>query len=213
MIALMSVLSVFANICLLFKTGHTRSYTEVYSWRDYYGEVPHDAIFAGFDKSHKPLYLGQVLYKDNIIAGKIIEGDENIHVEYFDVEYTLNKNVKVLCSHQPEKLGWIPSNKTEVPHLSQNRILIRGGFEPSCVTYLGRLSPVNNVTNVGKVMCCKGNDSCYGLYTTSHGTGQLHEVFEILAYVEDKPNTIIRVGTSAKGEDQRKLFLDVILDY
>lgn len=208
------------------------SYVLVYSWRDYYGEVPHDAILTGLDKNQKPMYLGQVLYENKIIPGKIVEGDKNIKIEYFNREYTLSENVKViyktlslipsvhkhldfqiLCSHQPEKLDWIKTNNTEVRNLALKRTLIRGGFEPNCVTYLGRLPLVDHVTNVGKVVCCKGTDSCYGLYTTDNGAGQLHIAFEILAYVEDKPNTVVRVGTSkSKDEKEKSLHIDVLFN-
>lgn len=173
-----------------------------YCWRDYDGKIPSDALPAGMDKDGKQLYIGQVLYENKIIAGKIREGDNKIYIEYFSVEYSSSENVKVICvicnlwfsfnniftlqifcTKSPSKFEWIPTRNTEVLNLLPGKTLIKGGFEPSCTMYLGRLKTYDSL-NVGKVMCCQQN-SCYGIYTTNDGKGRLDDVFQILSYNKD----------------------------
>lgn len=81
-----SIFFLYSFICLLLD----------YHWRDYFGKTPKDALIAGKDLQNNNLYIGQVLYQDKLIVGKISKGDRKIYFEFLDVEYSTDKHVKVL---------------------------------------------------------------------------------------------------------------------
>jgi hypothetical protein len=54
-----------------------------YYWRDYTGEIPHDAILGGYDVNKKPTYIGQAFLADvGIIPGTIYPGQVGIRLPF-----------------------------------------------------------------------------------------------------------------------------------
>lgn len=89
--------------------------------------------------------------------------------------------IKILCSRSRGTFQWIPTQHNQAHNLVPHNVLINGGFEAKCSTYLGRSKKAPGA-EVGKVMCCEAADHCYGLYTTYNGVGELEVEFDILAY-------------------------------
>lgn len=152
---------------------------EDYCWRDYDGTIPSDAFPAGLDRNGFPMYIGQTLYENKIIPGKILQNDTNIYVEWYGKEVTQSLNTKILCTEQQKKLEWVITDRQNLLQLPSDMQLIKGGFEPGYVTYLGRVLS-DGETLVGKIVC---NESlCYGLFTTKDGRTTEHYSFRVLTY-------------------------------
>lgn len=45
-----------------------------------------------------PIYIGQVLFEDKLIPGKIHHGTNQIHIEYDVTVHTINETIKVSIS-------------------------------------------------------------------------------------------------------------------
>lgn len=185
------------NICSLFlffiiniayAVADPGSFLEDYSWREYAGTVPSDALEGGLDKNGKPIYIGQVLYENKLIPGKIYKGDNKIYFEWAAKAYSTNQNVKILCSQQPQKFKWLHTKRNETGLLI-NMLLVNGGYEPNYSTYIGRALS-DGETSVGKVIC--NIDECLGLYTTNNEATQEHKVFQILSYNPKIPSFDIK---------------------
>ncbi|KAK4874764.1 hypothetical protein RN001_014124 [Aquatica leii] len=159
---------------------HSQNFVEDYCWRDYNGEIPHDALKCGTDRAKKAIYVGQVLYENKLIPGKIHENDANIHFEFYRA-YTANETIKILCVRHPERFEWIQVKYYEVFHMN-NKHLFLGGYEKGYDTYIGRAKSHGELT-VGKVICSPTN--CIRLTTIENGSWYDHDEFEILTYNPD----------------------------
>lgn len=50
---------------------------------------------AGIDRNGKPIYIGQVLFQNKLIPGKIHANTNEIHIEFYRA-YTINETIKVI---------------------------------------------------------------------------------------------------------------------
>lgn len=66
--------------------------------------MPMDAFKAGKDRNGKAIYIGQVLFDNKLIPGKIHENDEFIHFEFYKA-YKANETIKVRNSVVPKAVG------------------------------------------------------------------------------------------------------------
>lgn len=174
-------------VCLLSICANSYgSFVEDYCWRDYDGIIPSDALKAGTDRKGRPIYIGQTLYDNKLIPGKIHENVNEIHIEFYEA-FLINETIKILCSQHPEKFYWFKTKFDEILNL-KNRYLFEGGYEKGVITYVGRTMSHGELT-VGKVICWPS--SCIKLTTIENGTWYPHGEFEILAYkpVVDKTNS------------------------
>ncbi|KAF5285928.1 hypothetical protein FQA39_LY04389 [Lamprigera yunnana] len=171
----------FIVIFVLFWIGsNAENFIEDYCWRDYNGQIPRDALKCGKDKNEKPIYVGQVLYENKLIPGKIHENDPKIHFEFYKA-YTANETIKILCVRHPERFEWISVKYYEVYHMN-GKHFFPGGFERGYNTYIGRAKSHGELT-VGKVICSTTN--CIRLTTIENGTWYDHDEYEILTYNPD----------------------------
>lgn len=160
------------------------TFIEDYCWRDYDGVAPTDAFKGGVARDGKPIYIGQTLFDNKLIPGKIHEDANEIHVEFHHV-HTLNETIKILCTDYPEKFEWFKTRTSEVFDIKDKHIF-DGGFEKGYITYIGRTLSHGELT-VGKVICfVKPHETgCFKLTTIENGKWYDHDEFEILSYNPD----------------------------
>ncbi|KAF5302558.1 hypothetical protein FQR65_LT00930 [Abscondita terminalis] len=156
----------------------TKNFAEDYCWRDFNGVAPIDAFSAGADKNGKPIYVGQVLYEDKLINGKILSNKKVIYFDWLWKEHSRDKNVKIFCTDQPQKFEWISTSCEDMLSLMHSKILVQGGFEEH-PTYIGRVLCDDEKT-VGKIICTPVE--CLQLFTTKNGYTKGHKKFEVLTY-------------------------------
>ncbi|KAF5270471.1 hypothetical protein FQA39_LY08349 [Lamprigera yunnana] len=181
-------------------------YTEEYSWRDYDNQIPYDAFVAGRDHNSENLYFGQTIHEDKLIPGKIVPSAKKLFFEYFSKEYAVDVNIKILCTPNPQRFQWVPTNSRNILRI-KDRILIHGGYEPTVFTFLGR---VNNdgVSEIGKIICLL--DSCYGLYFSNNGTTRLiRKGFEILTYNDSLKDLVVSVVVSRQEQSARPVIVNI----
>ncbi|KAK5641070.1 hypothetical protein RI129_009617 [Pyrocoelia pectoralis] len=169
---------VFVICCISFV--YSENYIEDYCWRDYNGEIPTDAFRCGSDRDGDPIYVGQVLYENKLVPGKIHHNDPKIHFEFYKA-YTANETIKILCVRHPERFQWIQVKYYDVFRMTDKHFF-QGGYEKGYDTYIGRAKSHGELT-VGKVICSPTN--CIRLTTIENGTWYDHDEFEILAYDPD----------------------------
>ncbi|KAJ3617373.1 hypothetical protein MTP99_007102 [Tenebrio molitor] len=121
-----------------------------YYWRDYYGEIPDDAIPAGSDRNHKPTYIGQVFVPNRQIQTvRIYQGRASVTASA-DGIFTLTSFIKILCSDKPEKFSWVSTTAAKLHTDLVGRHLVLGGNESGKALNIGRISYQGEVI-VGKV--------------------------------------------------------------
>jgi len=180
MAKLSGIMFVGALYLCIVNARHFINFIEDYCWRDYDGIIPQDALKGGTDKQGRPIYVGQVLYENKLIPGKIHENDDKIHFEYYQA-YSANETIKILCTEHPERFEWIPVKYYEVFHI-KGKHLFEGGYEKGFTLYVGRALSHGEMT-VGKVVCSPTN--CIRLTTIENGTWYDHDEFDILTYNQD----------------------------
>ena len=180
---------------------YSENFIEDYCWRDYNGIIPTDAYPCGTDRKGKPIYVGQVLYENKLIPGKIHHNDPNIHYEFYKA-YTANETIKILCVRHPERFEWIRVKYYEIFHMNTKHFFL-GGFESGYDTYIGRAKSHGELT-VGKVICSP--TSCIRLTTIENGTWHDHDEFEILTY---NPNA--ELYQNPYSVDNRQTFVPYLL--
>ncbi|KAF2904657.1 hypothetical protein ILUMI_01512 [Ignelater luminosus] len=163
-------------LCFIFTIN--ADFVEDYCWRDYDGVIPSDAFKAGIDRDGKPIYIGQVLFEDKLIPGKIHHDSNDIHIEFHKAR-VLNETIKILCTSHPEHFKWIATSTNDVLDVGKNHHLFEGGFEKRVTTYIGRTKSFDELT-VGKVICWE--TYCIPLSTVEQGQYHTHGKFEILSY-------------------------------
>ncbi|KAB0794042.1 hypothetical protein PPYR_13662 [Photinus pyralis] len=174
----MRPVAVSVLLLVLCASGHSKHFVDDYCWRDFVGIIPSDAFKAGVDKSGNPLYIGQVLFDEKLINGKIFTDSDYVYFNWFFREHSKNKNGKIFCTNQPQKFEWIKTSHNKVLSLMNRKTLVPGGFE-EYTTYIGRVL-LRSENAVGKVVVTK--DECLGLFTTSEGRSLTYNDFEILTY-------------------------------
>ncbi|KAF5292708.1 hypothetical protein FQR65_LT11176 [Abscondita terminalis] len=162
---------------MMIGNSNQRLFTEVYYWRDFDGVVPNDALPAGLDPRGRPTYIGQVLYGNKLIPGKIYENDPHVYFQYKQQALQEDENIKIFCTQSPDLFEWYPTKASEIP-MTTNKFFVKGGYEPGSFTIVGRVHTVGE-TSVGKVICL--DIECLGLYIAKDGKGLLFEKsFELL---------------------------------
>lgn len=73
----------------LFNENHPGHY-----WRDFEGSIPNDALKGGVDIIGQPIFIGQVLYKQMLIATKIYSNSQG-YFGLYGKEHDGTKNLKV----------------------------------------------------------------------------------------------------------------------
>ncbi|KAF5302554.1 hypothetical protein FQR65_LT00926 [Abscondita terminalis] len=159
--------------------------SEEYHWKEYRGEIPEDAVPGGVSVNGQPIYIGQVLYADKLLPAKIYKNDDKAYFAW-NMELKTSTNIKILCSSKQDRFKWIPISKGQI-HTLTNHHIIRGGYEPGYVIYIGR-ALYKSETLVGKVRTGEKAAQNSGLAITSDGKITVLDTFEILTY-EPEPNT------------------------
>ncbi|KAB0793970.1 hypothetical protein PPYR_13590 [Photinus pyralis] len=151
-------------------------------WRDYFGEIPSDALGGGYDKAGNPAYIGQLFnHKDGLLPAMIYEGDQSLYATVRNAPLTQQKYGKILCSHNPCKYKWIPTDTSKVQSLFSNYTVISGGYENAINIdlYIGRIHYDLEI-RIGKVIV--GINSVNGIHIP-FGKSYVHfKSYEILVY-------------------------------
>ncbi|KAB0792197.1 hypothetical protein PPYR_14156 [Photinus pyralis] len=134
-----------------------------YYWRDFDGSIPPDAYAGGIDINSRPIYIAQV-YDRFLIPAKLYYNDNTAYYEYGGKEYGVKQNIKVmaldwpcitvtlqiLCTEHPELFEWISTSNEAINSIT-GKYLVKGGYEPGCTTYIGRIRKDGEVL-VGKAL-------------------------------------------------------------
>ncbi|KAK4877868.1 hypothetical protein RN001_010374 [Aquatica leii] len=151
-----------------------------YYWRDYFGNIPYDAVQGGIDKNGNPSYIGQVYSKNHasLLPATIYSGCLSARASVNGAPIELDDSIKILCSNKKNKLAWIPTqnNKTS---LLINCHLVVGGFESEHILNIGRVTHNGQVV-IGKVFSYPLWNS--GLWIPDNNSTTNFLVYEILTY-------------------------------
>ncbi|XP_044252980.1 uncharacterized protein LOC123003961 [Tribolium madens] len=121
-----------------------------YYWRDYYGEIPDDALPGGYDRNLEPTYIGQLfVLNKGLLTTRIYKGQKCVTASKEGI-YTSSEAIKILCSTQPEKFRWISSTASDLHVESIGKHLVVGGYENGKILNVGRGSYQEEAI-VGKV--------------------------------------------------------------
>ena len=150
-----------------------------YYWRDYLGEIPSDAVAGGMNRADKPTYIGQVYIKGvELLPATIRRNTLNATTSAHNKEIYANKNIKILCSNEIDKLTWIATKSNEL-HLLSNCNLVIGGSEVDHTLYIGRVNHGGR-TIIGKVFSRRKGFN--GLWIPYNGHEINFKTFEVLAF-------------------------------
>ncbi|KAB0801123.1 hypothetical protein PPYR_05477 [Photinus pyralis] len=158
-----------------------------YYWRDFDGSIPPDAYAGGIDINSRPIYIAQV-YDRFLIPAKLYYNDNTAYYEYGGKEYGVKQNIKILCTEHPELFEWISTSNEAINSIT-GKYLVKGGYEPGCTTYIGRIRKDGEVL-VGKALA--DNLPVHaGLYVTKNQATHHSTKFEVLSFNLDTTNDIV----------------------
>ncbi|KAK5641556.1 hypothetical protein RI129_010103 [Pyrocoelia pectoralis] len=149
-----------------------------YCWREFYGEVPPDAVPGGQDRAGNPTYIGQVYGKDlELLPATIVRGSPIVTTTRTASAMQSDKNVKILCSNEQHKFKWIPTKYGDV-HMLSNCHLVNGGYEVEHFLHIGRVNHQAEVI-IGKVFSYRDPG---GLSIPYGGVPVYYQAYQILAF-------------------------------
>ncbi|KAB0792023.1 hypothetical protein PPYR_13984 [Photinus pyralis] len=102
-----------------------------YYWRYYFGRMPEDALLGGYDQAGKPKYVGQLYHNFKMIPS--YAGGKSLQEQ-------LHGKVEILCTRNPCRYKWIPTNSTHIRSLESQYTLISGGYDHERSVYFGRVN-------------------------------------------------------------------------
>ncbi|KAF5289368.1 hypothetical protein FQR65_LT11879 [Abscondita terminalis] len=150
-----------------------------YYWRDYVGHIPPDAVEGGLDKSGNPTYIGQVYTKQyELLPATIYSGCPFAVASAYNHRFEVDKNIKILCSNEQDKLAWVLT-KNEETHLLFNCHMVIGGFEVGQTLNIGRVNHGGH-TIIGKVFSYPLGNRGLWIPNNAHEANFLQ--YEILTY-------------------------------
>ncbi|KAK4877867.1 hypothetical protein RN001_010373 [Aquatica leii] len=122
--------------CNCSKNGTTLGYY----WKEYFGDIPHDAVKGGTDKNGNPTYIGQVYSKEyELLPATIYYGCLTATASAYNKRLEFAKNIKILCSHDQSTVSWVATKNEETPLLT-NCHLVVGGSEVGQTLNIGRVN-------------------------------------------------------------------------
>ncbi|XP_031346333.1 uncharacterized protein LOC116173158 isoform X2 [Photinus pyralis] len=150
-----------------------------YYWRDYSGKTPSDAVIGGYDSFGRETYIGQVFKKDYDLLPATFTFDctSGIATAHGRVLY-VDKNMKILCSVEPELMKWVPIKVGELDKLSDCTLVV-GGSEDERLLHIGRVK-YHGETIIGKVV--SGGRGTRGLWIPYSGSSIHFTSYEMLTY-------------------------------
>jgi hypothetical protein len=150
-----------------------------YYWRDYFGEIPDDAVPGGTDRNHEMTYIAQVyIPKQGILTTRLYKGSKSVTASRYGI-HTSDVFVKILCSNQPEKLSWVPATAAKLHTELAGKHLVAGGTENGKTLNIGRVSYQGEVI-VGKV--CSYNVGNALMFFPYHNNEISVKSYEVLVY-------------------------------
>ncbi|XP_063913026.1 uncharacterized protein LOC135129710 [Zophobas morio] len=153
-----------------------------YYWRDYNGEIPDDAVPAGYDKNLERTYVGQLLVLNHgLLTTRIYKGIKSVTASKQGI-HTSCEAVKILCSQHLEKFVWLPAKACTLHTDIIGKHLVVGGYENGKLLNIGRGSYQEEVI-VGKV--CSYNIGNASLYFPYKNQELNMDSYEILVFDND----------------------------
>ncbi|KAF2888227.1 hypothetical protein ILUMI_17947 [Ignelater luminosus] len=150
---------------------------EGYYWKDYAGLIPDDAYQAGLDHNGRPIFIGQTIHADYLVTVKLYHTGGKGYYPFGNREHAIERQIKVLCTMQPERFIWVQTTSDSVAYISDGRLVI-GGSDRNNPTYIGRMF-YKLETTVGKIIA---DDRKWGLYIVHDGDEMSFQTFEVLVY-------------------------------
>ncbi|RZB94398.1 uncharacterized protein BDFB_009378, partial [Asbolus verrucosus] len=163
-----------------------------YYWRDYFGEVPDDAVPGGLDRNHKTTYIAQLfVFNNGILTTRLYQGEKSVTASRYGI-HTSDVAIKVLCSDKPEKLSWVPTTASKLHTDTIGKHLVVGGTENGKVLNVGRVSYQGEII-VGKVCGYNiGNSLLFFPYQNK----EIHaDSYEVLVYDDNPVPVFDRIRT------------------
>uniref|UniRef100_A0A1Y1KP77 Uncharacterized protein n=3 Tax=Photinus pyralis TaxID=7054 RepID=A0A1Y1KP77_PHOPY len=99
----------------------------------------------------------------------------------------------ILCTEQPELFEWIKTDNDHI-HEITDKYLVKGGYEPGCTTYIGRVL-IRGELSIGKALADNSPQHA-GLHVTRNGRGFRFSSFEVLSF-SPNPRDLIDVRYKA----------------
>jgi len=163
-----------------------------YTWEDYDGEVPENALLAGHGEDNETLiYIGQGPYDEKIMPGKLYQNDPNVYFEFGGKGLSTNESVKIFCTDNRQNFHWIPVHNYELLNMLEKTTLVGGGYEANFLTFIGRIL-VKDKMEVGKIICRETD--CMSLYINNDGKSEEYSKFEVLTYKTHTENVVSDVN-------------------
>jgi hypothetical protein len=150
-----------------------------YYWKDYFGEIPADAVPGGTDKNHQTTYIAQVYIPNHgILTTRLYKGSKSVTTSRYGI-HTSEQFIKVLCSDEPEKLSWVKTTAAKLHTDLIGKHLVVGGTENGKILNIGRASYQGEVI-VGKV--CSYNVGDASMFFPYHNNEISVASYEVLVY-------------------------------
>lgn len=91
--------------------------------------------------------------------------------------------MQILCTKNPNRFEWVPTRTGLLKELAKTTYIIRGGYQPNTLVYVGRVEVQPGVMLVGKVLLHDSDITVkgfYGMHPTI-GYNSTH-YFDVLTY-------------------------------
>ncbi|KAK5650789.1 hypothetical protein RI129_001818 [Pyrocoelia pectoralis] len=153
-----------------------------YYWREYNGNIPHDAIPGGLDQEANPTYIGQVyLGKTGLLPATIKQGFNSALTSAGGktIEAKQIENIKILCSSDQSKLKWVTTRCEDKRLFNGNCHVVNGGSEGGQIVHIGRTCHDSQII-IGRVFSFY--EHWRGLWIPHNGGNTHFWPYEILTF-------------------------------
>ncbi|KAJ3653470.1 hypothetical protein Zmor_012719 [Zophobas morio] len=182
-------------LCLSTVSAHENS--ELYYWREYTGEIPHDALPGGVDADGQDTYIGEGYYHDNgFYIAQIYPGVKEVDLPCYGVK-TATINIKILCTESPESFHWVKTSSSTFKQDTADFELVVAGYDGNGnngIMHVGRMFYQGYVT-VGDVTPWKTPH----LWFPFNKIERAVNFYEVLVVREVEIEPRLRLGNNMNG--------------
>ncbi|RZC14261.1 DUF3421 domain containing protein, partial [Asbolus verrucosus] len=109
-----------------------------YSWKDYYGVVPEDALPGGKDANGEDIYIGQAyVHEYGLFVCPLFRGQTKTEFPCYGIK-TADSNIKILCANNEDDFRWLPTTSETLHVDTSNKQVVIGGFAAKVPDYYWR---------------------------------------------------------------------------
>ncbi|KAK4874968.1 hypothetical protein RN001_014328 [Aquatica leii] len=157
-------------------------------WRDLHVDIPIDALPGGSTSSNTTTYIGQVVHSSTLWFGDV-NNDGFIHYNLYNELISEHKNIKILCTKNPERFQWKPiHDELDFRQIDKNRLISEVCDVGKC--FVGRAHYHNSVV-VGTVYFKRGSEFLFNGATDFNNFET--KTFQLLYY---NPGPILEINVN-----------------